>query len=98
VNRTIAFRRPAEAEFVQATAYYENERPGLGAEFQSEVQVILQKILGNPDRYPIAARDIRMVPTHRFPYCVYYRVRGSRIVVISVFHESRDPSEWQSRS
>jgi toxin ParE1/3/4 len=98
VNRTIAFRRVAEAEYLRATVYYENERPGLGAEFQSEVQATLQKVLAHPDRYPIAARDIRVLPTDRFPYSVYYRVRGTRIVVISVFHESRDPAEWQSRS
>lgn len=98
MNRSIAFRRLAEAEYLRATVYYENERPGLGAEFQSEVQSILEKVLAHPERYPIAARDIRVVPTHRFPYSVYYRVRGSRVVVISVFHQSRDPAEWQARS
>ena len=98
MNRTIALRRAAEAEYLWATAFYDNERPGLGAEFQSEIQAILQKVLAHPDRYPIAARDIRVAPTQRFPYSVYYRVRGSRVIVLSIFHESRNPDEWQSRS
>lgn len=85
-------------EYLRASAFYENERTGLGAEFEAEVQSVLQKLLQHPERYPIAVRDIRVAPTHRFPYCVYYRIRGSRIIILSVFHQSRDPAEWQSRS
>ena len=98
MSRSIIFRNLAEVEYLQASLFYDEERSGLGAEFESEVQAVLQRILEHPDRYPVAVRDIRVAPTHRFPYCVYYRVRGGRIIVLSVFHQSRDPAEWQSRS
>jgi plasmid stabilization system protein ParE len=42
-------------------------------------------------------RDIREAIVRRFPYCVYFRVRHGRLIVLSVFHTSRDPSTWQSR-
>jgi len=66
--------------------------------FGAEVQAVLDTIAGRPDRYPVVVRDVREAPVARFPYCVYYRVRPGRVVVISVFHTSRDPAVWQSRS
>ena len=57
----------------------------------------MAEIAGHPKRYPIILRDIREAPVRRFPYCVYYRVRQARLIVLSVFHTSRDPTEWQSR-
>ncbi len=51
-----------------------------------------------PDRYPIVARDVREAPVPRFPYCIYYRVKLDRVVVIAVVHTARDPSVWQGRA
>jgi toxin ParE1/3/4 len=98
VSLPLIFRPIAEDEYLRASAHYDNERPGLGAEFESEVQVVLHKIQEQPGRYPIAIRDIRFATTRRFPYSIYYRIRRNQIDVLSVFHESRDPAEWQSRS
>ncbi|MCE9565153.1 MAG: type II toxin-antitoxin system RelE/ParE family toxin [Planctomycetes bacterium] len=94
----VVLRTVARAEYLGAIAYYESEQPGLGADFESAVQIVLDVIANTPERYPIARRDIREAPTQRFPFCVYYRVRKDRVVVIAVFHQSRDPAEWQARS
>ena len=98
MNLPVSFRPPAQSEYDSAAAWYDAQQPGLGPQFEAEVQAVLGVIAGQPDRYPVAARDIREAPVSRFPYCVYYRVRAGRIVVVSVFHQSRDPAEWQSRS
>jgi len=78
--------------------WYEGQQAGLGAALAAEVRRVLGVIALKPDRYPVAARDIREAPVARFPYCIYYRVRPGCIVVIAVFHTSRDPAEWQRRS
>ncbi len=62
------------------------------------MEAVLNTIADQPDRYPIADRDVRVAPVHRFPFAVYYRIRSRWVVIISVFHQSRDPAEWQSRS
>jgi plasmid stabilization system protein ParE len=98
VSLPVVFRPAAQAEYIGAAAYYESQQPGLGADFEAEVQAVLDTIGNQPDRYPIAVRDIREAPVKRFPYCVYYRVRSDRLVVLAVFHQSRDPAEWQGRS
>ncbi len=94
----IVFRAAAEAEYIDAIAYYEAQQPGLGVAFEEEVQAVLDTISSQPDRYPVAHRDTREAPIKRFPYCVYYRVRPDRLVVIGVFHQSRNPAERQGRS
>jgi toxin ParE1/3/4 len=97
VTRTIIFRRQAESEYDAAVTWYEGQQAGLGAALAAEVRKVLGVIARKPVRYPVAARDIREGPVARFPYCVYYRVRPGQIVVIAVFHTSRNPAEWQSR-
>jgi toxin ParE1/3/4 len=63
----------------------------------AEVQQVLDTIAAQPDRYPVVSGDVREAPVSRFPYCVYYRGKPDRIVVIAVFHTSRDPAIWQGR-
>jgi toxin ParE1/3/4 len=93
----LVFRPVAQAEFVAATAWYEDQRPGLGGDFVAEVQQVLETIANHPERYSVADGDVREALVSRFPYCVYFRVKPDWIVVIAVFHTSRDPSLWQVR-
>jgi plasmid stabilization system protein ParE len=93
----IRFGNRARAEYYEAITWYESERPGLGTEFEAEVGAVLTVVSNHPDRFPLTIRDIREAPVDRFPYCIYYRVRPDRVFVVAVFHQSRDPQEWQSR-
>jgi len=94
----LVFRAAAQAEFDEAAAWYEERQAGLGADFVDEVQRVLDIITDQSLRYPIVSGDVREASCCRFPFCLYYRVKGDRVVVISVFHTSRDPEIWQSRS
>ena len=93
----IVFRPAAQAEFDDAAVWYENNQPGLGDDFVAEIQQVLDVIANQPERYPIADGDVREAPISRFPYCIYYRVKSDRIVVVTVFHMSRDPSILHGR-
>jgi len=94
----IAFNRAASAEFIEATAWYESKRLGLGLEFIAEIDRCISLASINPLQFAIVKEDIRRVVANRFPYSVYFRADKSRIVVLAVFHGSRDPSIWKSRS
>ena len=93
----VVFRPAAQEEFDAAVAWYESQRPGLGGDFVAQVKHILVTIANHPERYRIADGDVREALVSRFPYCVYYRVNRDRVVVIAVFHSSRDPAIWQGR-
>jgi plasmid stabilization system protein ParE len=78
-------------------AWYHDARAGLGDDFELEVQAVLDEASTHPNRYPIADGDVREAPVSGFPYCVYYRVRSSKLIVVAVYHQSRDPSGWRGR-
>lgn len=94
----VTFRPIAEEEFDDAAAWYDGQRLGLGAEFVAAVQRVLDEIAAQPGRFPSESGGTREAPVQRFPYCVYYRARPSRVVVLAVLHTSRDPAVWQSRT
>ena len=93
----LALRAVAKAELRKAAKWYEKKQPGLGEDLIARVQLALDSIAEQPDRYAVVLEDVRQAPVSRFPYCVYYRIRSNRIVVISVFNTAQDPAIWQRR-
>lgn len=96
--RKVVFRRAAQAEFDAAALRYDTQRPGLGAQFLSEIGRAVDQAATHPERFSISHGSIRRVPVRRFPYSVFYLVESDRIVVLAVFHVRRDPMIWRTRS
>ena len=94
----VLFRRAASAELERAATWYESARSGLGDEFLFEVDQAIERVAGSPMRYPTVFGAIRRTVTRRFPFAIYFRIRGDAVVVLAVFHGRRDPSVWQRRS
>ena len=97
MSLAIAFRRASRAEFLEAAARYETQRPNLGAEFIGEVERCITLAAEQPQLYAVVHKDSRRVTARRFPYSIYFRAERHRIVVLAVFHGSRDPRLWRSR-
>lgn len=95
--RQVVFRKQARLEFDEAGDWYEKERPGLGLEFLAEIHLLIRRIAGNPEQFPMLYRDVRKAVARRFPYCIYFRERDQKIVVLAVFHSARNPATWQRR-
>lgn len=91
------FRPAASADVQAAYEWYEAQRPGLGDEFIAAVDAAMASILAFPDAYPVVHRGARRVLLERFPYGLYYRVEGKRVVVVACMHAARDPRRWRSR-
>ena len=97
MTRPVFYRREAQLEFDEAYDWYEDRRAGLGTEFAAGVQQAIDRIVTNPERHGTVHSEIRCALVRRFPYGVYYWVEDERIVVLAIFHSSRDPKVWQSR-
>lgn len=93
----VVFRRAARAEFDEAADWYEQRRSGLGEEFVSAIEEVLIQISATPERYSPIFQEVRRAMARRFPYSVFYRTETDRVVVLAIFHSSRDPSIWQER-
>ena len=94
----ITFHRAASAEFVEASVWYESKRLGLALEFMAEIDRCVSLASESPLQFAVVRGDIRRVVAYRFPYSVYFRVEESRLVVLAVFHGSRDPAIWKARA
>jgi plasmid stabilization system protein ParE len=97
VNRTVVVRRAAAADIDEAYRWYEAQRIGLGREFLDQIEASLLRIALRPENYPIALRDARRALVQRFPYSVYYRMRGDQVRVVAVIHQNRHPKAWRRR-
>ena len=87
----------AEAEALGAAHWYEERASGLGAAFLELVEQSLGAIADNPTRFPIVARDVRRALLKRFPFGIFFRVRGEHIKILAILHLSRDPARWRRR-
>jgi plasmid stabilization system protein ParE len=92
-----AFHPEAEAEFLEAIAYYEERTPGLGLDFSTEVRTAIQRILAYPLAWQVLEGEIRRALVHRFPYGVLYAAEENRIWIVAVMNLHRQPEYWQER-
>jgi plasmid stabilization system protein ParE len=93
----VIFLVEAEAEFGEAQAWYEERSPGLGQAFVTNIQAAIERIRRSPLQFPAVDREVRRALTRRFPFGVFYLAEEDCVVVIAVFHSSRNPREWKSR-
>ena len=93
------FLSPALEEIAEAAEYYDHEVPGLGADFLGEVDRAIDLILGFPEAWGKISEDFRHCNLRRFPYTVIYTLEGgNEIMIVSVFHQSREPSSWRANT
>ena len=87
----------AEAELVEAFAWYDGQRAGLGSEFLAEVARVLRRIEDAPLGYAVVQGHTRRAVVRRFPYSVFFIVDPDIIDVTAVMHGRRNPRRWQTR-
>ena len=98
MSLSISFHRAAVAEFIEANAWYEGKRLGLALDFIAEIDRCVSLASKNLLQFAVVREDIRRIVANRFPYSVYFRAEKHRIVVLAVFHGSRDPAIWLARA
>jgi len=94
----VTFHRAARKEFLAAADRFEAQRQNLGVQFIAEIERCVSIAAERPHAYAVVRKDIRRVTARRFPYSIYFRAEQIRIVVLAVFHGSRDPAIWQGRA
>ena len=100
--RTVRLHQVAAREAVEAAAWYELQRPGLGVEFAGAVQAALDLL--EAEAYPLvpmpgmaAQRGAMRLILKRFPFAIVVVDQGDEILVLAVAHHSRRPGYWRNR-
>ncbi len=95
---TFEFHPEARIEFIEAIAFYEESREGLGLRLSREVYATINRITLGPTAWPRISENTRRCFTRRFPYGVVYEIRADDILIIAVAHSSREPFYWRDRT
>lgn len=95
----LKIRLAAEADLAEAAQWYNQRQPGLGEKFLREVDQAIARVLENPLAFPVVRRrhEVRRVLTQRFPYRIFFSLKGDTIVVHAVLHGHRDDRHWKDR-
>lgn len=89
MNWRVIIRPNAEADLSEAQAWYESRRAGLGDELLDEIRHAVGLLADDPERRPFYYRDFRRLLTRRFPYKLFYRIEGERVIVFRILHAKR---------
>jgi plasmid stabilization system protein ParE len=98
MNYHLVIDPAAQQDVLDASLWYEDQRPGLGAEFLDAVENIVHRIADAPLQFPVVYRDQRRGLTRRFPYGIYFEVSEYTVRVRAVLHLSRRPDLWRRRT
>lgn len=97
MSRPIIFHPEAEAEILQALAWYE-ERSRLAARaFVQELTHVVRLASRSPNSWPGSFGETRRVVFPRFPFDLIFRMKGEVFEIVAVAHHRRQPSYWRKR-
>ena len=85
----------AELEAAEASLYYEDQKPALGADFLDELESARTLLSDHPQHYTFIStnKTLRSIALKRFPYQLIFRIEGNHVIVVSVRHEKQKPFE-----
>ena len=95
MNYSFILQQEAVKEFAEAYAWYEEQRDGLGVLFETKFKNKLNQICNHPFHYKVSYRNFHEALVDTFPFLIVYAIdeRIKLIVVIAVFHTSRNPKK-----
>jgi hypothetical protein len=98
---TYYFHPGAEAEHLEAIAFFESRQRDLGAAYLKEFESLMTEVIPSPGRYRIESKpDIRRVSLTRFSFKSIFRSvnKGESIQILAVSHKRRRPDYWLPRT
>lgn len=100
--RRVRIHAAASEEAAEAAAWYEKERPGLGADFERAVGAALDLL--EEELVPLVSvsgvagsRGVKRLLLRRFPFAVIVREGAAEVIVVAFAHTARRPGYWRGR-
>ena len=95
--RKVIIRREAKRDLSEARAWYRNISRELANDFVRRIDEAIALAQERPLAFQLVHRTFRRVLVHRFPYALFYHADETRIIVVAVLHQARDPETLESR-
>ena len=90
-------RSSAENDITEAIKWYDKQLLGLGTRFLNDIDQTINLIKDNPKIYSKVYKNFRRALLNKFPFGIYYVLESSKVVIIAVYHEKRNPKSWKKR-
>ncbi len=94
---SIRFKPEVYDDIKIAYDWYESQRIGLGEDFLLTLEESYAKIARTPKIYQLIYGIVRRKLLRRFPYGIFFVLRGDEIIVIAIMHTRRKPGNWSER-
>jgi plasmid stabilization system protein ParE len=91
MNYSLVFLPDVAVDIRDAFEWYQKVSTGLGHEFLRMFFANTGELQWNPEINRKVFEDFRRRLMNRFPYVVYYRLEGARIIIYGIFHCARNP-------
>ena len=88
----------AEADVTSASWWYHNIDPNLATRFVADGRATVASLAQFPYRFRLVNGTVRRARMRRFPYAVYYAVKGHEVLITAVLHQRRSDGVWKQRS
>lgn len=95
-THSLRFHPEIEGDLQNAYSWYEEKLTGLGDDFLQRFYSSTELVTENPLQFPKIYKNYHRFLMHKFPYALYYTVKDDVIIVMGVFHHSRDPRKIKS--
>jgi plasmid stabilization system protein ParE len=95
----LRFLEEARSEFINAVSWYEMQAAGLGERFLQNTLKLTDLIVSQPMLFEIKQSGYRETKISHFPFLLVYRIDPDQqiVVIVAVFHTSRNPSRKYGR-
>ena len=87
----ISYKPLARAEAADAYDWYAQPNIKMGSDFREDVRRTAAFLKINPTIYARVEGNVRRAVLKRFPYSLFYIIEDDHVVVLSVFHQNREP-------
>lgn len=95
---SISIAEAAENDIREAFLWYEDQKDNLGSTFKNHVNKAVDSIQSNPLKTQVRYGNTRVFFLRKFPYGIHFQVDKNHILIVAVFHTSKDPEKWTKRS
>ena len=95
--KRLRFTSPANLDYSEAVTWYEERQPGVGRQFEDELEKLFERIRQRPEHFPKVTPTVRKAQLPRFRYKILFTVEGDEIGVLAIYHPSRNPEALQRR-
>ena len=93
----LVFKPEIYGDIKTAYDWYESQRVGLGEDFLLTLEASYANIARTPEQYQDIYKSVRRKLVRRFPYGIFFVVKGNSVVVLAVLHTKREQKSWKKR-